>query len=397
VNHDPILHSNYLRQCLSQEKSRLAIFLGAGCPMAVRINKAGRDEPLIPDIAGMTKCVRDALDASTSKDLFNHICSHFVADGRSTPDVESLLSHIRSLKQVAGSDMVRGCTADQLELLDTEICNVVASCADQRLPGKATPYHRLAAWVGAIQRTFSVEMFTTNYDLLMEQALEENRVPYFDGFVGTFRTFFDLQAIEDDVLPNRWARLWKIHGSLNWYEAKDGGIQRGKVDGQRRIIYPSHLKYDESRRMPYLAMLDRLKAFLKQPTAILVMSGCSFSDRHLNEVVIQGLQGNATATAFALLHGSLSKYPVVADVAKTRSNLNLLAEDGAVIGTKQAQWTSEKDANNCPVDTTAVSWIAHPDPAKKTLRNSNFLLGDFARFGTFLEELIGEKERHLAS
>jgi shikimate 5-dehydrogenase len=148
--------------------------------------------------------------------------------------------------------------------------------------------------------------------------------------------------------------------------------------------------------MPYLAMLDRLKAFLKQPTAILIISGCSFSDRHLNEVVIQGLQGNATATAFALLHGSLSKYAVVAEVAKSRSNLNLLAEDGAVIGTKEAQWTSERDANNCPVDSTAVSWIPHPDPAKKTLRNSKFMLGDFARFGTFLEELIGEKERHLA-
>src|ERR1700676_3454405 len=129
--------------------------------MAVRVNNAGHDEPLIPDIAGMSDRVRDALEASAFKDFFNHVSSHFAADGRGQPDVESLLSHIRSLKQIAGSDKVRGCTADQLEALDSEICNIVAGCANRTLPDKATPYHRLAAWAGAIQRTFSVEVFTT--------------------------------------------------------------------------------------------------------------------------------------------------------------------------------------------------------------------------------------------
>jgi hypothetical protein len=363
--------------------------------MAVRVNRSGNDEPLIPDINGMTVHVSKILEASDKKDLFKLLSSHFIDDGRSKPNIESLLSHIRSLRLVAGNDSVRGCKAKDLEDLDTKVCDAVADSADQRLPNKNTPYHKLAAWIGAIQRTFSVEIFTTNYDLLTEQALEENRVPYFDGFVGSYKTFFDLQAMEDDRLPERWARLWKIHGSLNWFEEAGGAVHRGDVRGKRRVIYPSHLKYDESRRMPYLAMMDRLRAFLKQSTAVLIISGYSFSDNHLNEAIVQGLQGNATATAFALLHGSLKNYGAVATLATTRSNLNLLAEDEAVIGTKKSPWTTEKDMNSCPPNSTAVTWVNHSDPAKKTLKNASFRLGDFANLGDFLEELIGEKERNI--
>lgn len=365
MNHDPILHSNYLRQCLSQEKRRLALFLGAGCPMAVRVPRSGHDEALIPDIAGMTVHVSSILESSDKKDLFRQLCSHFKDDGRSEPNIESLLSHIRALKQVAGNDSVRGCRAKDLENLDTKICDAIADSASQTLPNKNTPFHKLAAWVGAIQRSFSVEIFTPNYDLLIEEALEENRVPYFDGFVGTYKTFFDLQAMEDDKLPERWARLWKIHGSLNWFEEEGGAVHRGEVKGKRRVIYPSHLKYDESRRMPYLAMMDRLRAFLKHPTATLIVGGYSFSDPHLNEMIVQGLQGNATATAFALLYGPMKNYGGLAGIATTRSNLNLLAKDEAVIGTKRSRWTSERDVNSCPPNSTAVAWVDHPDPAKK--------------------------------
>jgi hypothetical protein len=166
-----------------------------------------------------------------------------------------------------------------------------------------------------------VEIFTTNYDLLVEQALEANRVPYFDGFLGSNETFFDLRAMEDDHLPSRWARLWKIHGSPNWHEDKNGAIRRSGDTQKRRIIYPSHLKYDESRRMPYLAMMDRLRAFLKKESAVLVAIGFSFKDVHLNEIIVQGLQGNATGVVFALLHGKLQRYEELTKIATTRSRM----------------------------------------------------------------------------
>ena len=93
---------------------------------------------------------------------------------------------------------------------------------------------------------------------------------YFDGFIGARKAFFDLGAVEDeDLLPPRWTRLWKIHGSLNWRLENETDVVRTdeKTDKQSYLIYPSHLKYDQSRKMPYLAMLDRLKAFLLAPSS----------------------------------------------------------------------------------------------------------------------------------
>ena len=158
-----------------------------------------------------------------------------------------------------------------------------------RLPDRKTPYHDLAAWIGSIPRAYGVEVFTSNYDLLMEQALEECSVPYFDGFSGSDRTFFDTPSMEQDTIPSRWARLWKLHGSINWWRTLDGELQRKAEANEEDIqmIHPSHLKYDQSRMMPYLAMQDRLRAFLGAGQSVLITCGYSFSDWHLNQAILQ--------------------------------------------------------------------------------------------------------------
>jgi hypothetical protein len=41
---------------------RIGFFIGAGCPLAVRKVEDGKNLPLIPDIAGLTKAVREILE-----------------------------------------------------------------------------------------------------------------------------------------------------------------------------------------------------------------------------------------------------------------------------------------------------------------------------------------------
>lgn len=251
---DPKKQVGYLQQCLSNDKKPLDLFLGAGCPMAISPD-GEKGSPLIPDIAGITKAVRDAL-AKCEKcgSLLKTLEEHFEQDGCKDANVEDMLSHIRALGAVAGNDQVRGLSAENLDDLDEKVCNCIHELSDKALPNAETPYHRIAAWVDAIGREKPVEVFTTNYDLL----------------------------------PPRRARLWKLHGSINWYQVADKGVLRSATkeeQGLKRVIHPSHLKYEESRRMPYLAMIDRLRAFLKQPTATLVICGYSFRDQHLNEVI----------------------------------------------------------------------------------------------------------------
>jgi hypothetical protein len=388
---DPYKQIGYLQQCLSSDKKPLGIFLGAGCPMAIRPGGEG-SPPLIPDIAGITMAVHERL--SECKDwgpLLKIVEDHFQKDDRTDANVEDILSHIRTLRIVAGNDTVRGLSAANLDTLDETICQIIHDLADKALPDYETPYHRVAAWVDGIRREKPVEIFTPNYDLLMEQAFEDCRVPYFDGFAGVRKPFFDIRAMEEDALPPRWARLWKLHGSINWYQVIGKGVFRGatKEEGLKRVIHPSHLKYEESRRMPYLAMIDRLRAFLKQPTVTLVINGYSFRDQHLNEVIVQGLQNTQTAIAFALLFDKMDKYPQAVKLARGRSNLTLLAKDGAVISSREAKWP-EKEPEAASTDT--YKWLKWTlaDPANENGKQvSEFQLGNYATFGHFLHELIG--------
>src|SRR5690606_13114180 len=202
---------------------------------------------------------------------------------------------------------------------------------DRSLPDHVTPYIQLAKFIEP-RRTNPVEIFTTNYDLLMEQALEEASVPYFDGFVGSRHPFFDLIAIEQDRIPARWARLWKLHGSINWRQKKSSNRvcrTRDLEDAEELLIHPSHRKYDDSRRMPYLALIDRLRNFLRgeaQPVALFI-HGFSFSDEHLNAVLEEGMRANPQAACFAFQYAEIDNYPGALRLASRCPNFTVLARD----------------------------------------------------------------------
>lgn len=304
----------------------------------------------------------------------------FVADGRPDYNIEDMLSQVRLLRKVVGTGSARGLKASGLQTLEERLCGEVATAVRKDLPDRTTPYHSLGAWLGGVVRKTAVQVFTTNYDLLIEQALEESGLPFFDGFVGARKPFFDLRAIEDDVLPSRWTRLWKLHGSVNWCLDGGGRVLRqhdtAALDGL--LIHPSELKYDQSRRMPYLAMLDRLRAFLRQPSAFLVTAGYSFADEHLNELIIQGLRSNPTAAAFGLLYRKLSEETAAdALVRRLPTNLALLASDQGVVRGTVGPWLTVPGGAAAP-----VSGGAGAAPAVVT--ND---LGDFNAFAQFLQGL----------
>ena len=280
-------------------------------PFRSRVADGAGTKPLIPDVAGLTAQVRGLLESSvTHKATLGAVIKRLTEVGGPEPNIEAILSHVRGLRDVIRGGTLDGLSEKTLGELEVEIYELPNKIVEVRLSSKDTPYHRVTAWIRGIERTHPVEIFTSNYDLLMEQALEDSRVPYFDGFVGSDRTFFDIGSIEQDTLPPRWARLWKVHGSINWWQTAGGRVERRAAridDSDRRLIYPTHLKYEESRRMPYLAMLDRLRAFLSRGQVVLATCGYSFVDQHLNDAILQGLGSNPNAICFGLLFGDRAK------------------------------------------------------------------------------------------
>jgi hypothetical protein len=381
---------------------RVSFLLGAGCPMAIRSGESGA--PLIPDILTLTSTIKTEIEAEKDKNSHNSTITR-VLDFFPNPDsatIEHILSQVRSLIEIIQKEYFGDITKTDLKELDKKICQIITRCVGATLPDASpiTPYHQLGNWISAISREHPVELFTTNYDLLVEQAFEELSIPYFDGFNGSNRAFFDLSSIENDKLPSRWARLWKLHGSINWWRSEGGKIERRLPSdaGEQQMIYPSHLKYQQSRRLPYLAMLDRLKFFLapgKGPS-VLVTCGYSFADEHINGLLIDSLRGNPSAVCYCLLYEDLEKeqYKEARLCAKKQPNLRILAKNGAIIGTTEDVWHRERKEPG--LLNGFVKQTITPAPGVTDQGNSedeikhDFMLGNFASLGSFLLQQCGQ-------
>jgi hypothetical protein len=198
MSDDPEREANQLLQCLKQDKKPLGLLLGAGCACSIKLKT---NTPLIPDIRGLTEIVGKEVFCTKFKSPWEITYSQLIEDGMDKPNIEDILSRVRGLKDLAGSGDIRGLNKTILEELESTICKEIVKCVSKELPGKSTPYHNLASWIGSIGRMYPVEIFTTNYDLLTEEAFEDFRIPFFDGFVGARQPFFDAHAIEFTVFP----------------------------------------------------------------------------------------------------------------------------------------------------------------------------------------------------
>lgn len=393
ITHDVLRHLKALRQTLSQDKKPIGFFISAGCPLSVEMADK-KNWPLIPDMKRLSEYVSSKLKStnpSTPSD-FDRLIAELKLAKKDENNLEDVLSFIRSLKDVAhGGGTVRGLKEKELIDLETAICKHIVEKIRVDLPNKNTPYHKFTRWISSIDREKPIEIFTTNYDLLIEQALEETSIPYFDGFVGSRQPFFDLRSVEDNLIPKYWSRLWKIHGSINWYQKANKEVFRSdtfKTDGKDAsfLIYPSHLKYDQSRKMPFLALSDQLSRFLKQPSAALILCGYSFNDDHINDTIVNALKSNPTAIVIALMFGDMKtddkeNYPKGVEIAQKRHNVSFWTNDEAIIGTNQGKWaTMPKDVDDA---------LNHFIVKDKTTADIHTRIGDFKVFSEFLSSLIG--------
>ena len=233
--------------------------------------------------------------------------------------------------------------------------------------------------------------------MLIEEALEDQASPYFDGFTGSRNAFFDLAAVEhESIIPSRWTRLWKIHGSINWRAnfAQDGSLKsvtRGDVldDGQKYLIYPSHLKYEQSRKMPYLALMDRLRSFLMSHGAVLVTTGYSFGDEHINDLIMSGLNNNPSAVVYGLLFDEIDSPPYsnALKCAKDAPNLVIMAKNSAIIGRRRADWRYKKITDASGLIDSLIHCTEEETEENEGHVKCEVAIGNFAKLGVLLRSM----------
>jgi hypothetical protein len=255
--HNPDQYMYDFRHVLTHSKKKIGILIGAGAP--VSINTAEKNAPrvpLIPDIAGLTNIVYQDLN-EIEKTVFDALVREI-----GEKNIELILSRIRSLAEVIGDFEVHGLDSNGFDKFSVKICKTIKEVVNKQLPEDENPYSHLVSWINGINRDFAVEVFTTNYDMLLEEAMERVKTPYFDGFSGSRNAFFDPSSISSNDLPPKWIRLWKLHGSINWSRDAQGEVIRGSEEASGTMVYPSHIKYNQTQSAPFSSLFDRLKSFL---------------------------------------------------------------------------------------------------------------------------------------
>jgi hypothetical protein len=362
-----------LRQILSQGRKRIGALIGAGAPLGVRVGAGGvldpQGEALIPGVDELTNLAVAKLEGEQAAAV--------AAIRASLPNggnIETILSKVRLLQTALGTTPMHGLNGEGYAGLGQAICDAIGELVSARLPVGRTPYHELVSWINGAQRAHAVELFTTNYDLVLEEAFELAKAPYFDGFTGGHTPFFDPVTVAGDDLPARWSRIWKLHGSLGW-KSENGVVVRCGGRECTELVYPDHLKYDLTQKQPYAALFERLKRFLLTPDTVLLTTGFSFRDAHICAVLGEALAMNANAAVIAFQYQKLENEEPARKLAFEHPNLSVYAADAAVIGGVAGSWRPGDPPKNWG-EIRASFWGQRGG-------EQTFLLGDFASFCRF--------------
>ena len=214
--------------------------------------------------------------------------------------------------QIEGSPKVDA-TAKDLDAALQHATRALASACDLPVAGNEGGH---AAYKTLIRKLLTrplnlkrVNVFTLNYDTLVEQAADAEGVVLLDGFVGTVRRVFRPESYEQDLyFPaettegrvhrfDRVLHLYKLHGSITWRATEPTvdnpyGVLWAPFDPKRSeplLIYPTPAKYGEALGLPYSELFRRFAAAVVRPQSVLFVIGYGFGDEHVNAIIRQAL------------------------------------------------------------------------------------------------------------
>ncbi|MDG2531262.1 SIR2 family protein [Caulobacter endophyticus] len=148
-------------------------------------------------------------------------------------------------------------------------------------------------------------VFTTNYDLFNEIAMDRLGIPYANGFTGFVERRFNpasfryALAEQLDVGNRKWAAvdafvyLCKLHGSISWTEDDHGLLPIREnwpvTERSRMLIYPTPAKQNASLASPYADLFREFQSRVVREQSVLITAGFAFGDEHLNNIIYQAL------------------------------------------------------------------------------------------------------------
>ena len=215
-------------------------------------------------------------------------------------------------------DTLRGELEKVMEDFTNNISVIESSIAGAEPKKREAAFNKLVLFLMSFaSRTGTrdrLNIFTTNYDRLIEAGADVAGLRLIDRFVGALSPVFRSSRMDVDMHYNppgirgepRYlegvARFTKLHGSLDWINVGDDIRRIGLPFGAKSIkpfldtagidadysslmIYPNSAKDRETAEYPYVELFRDFAAALCRPNSTLVTYGYSFGDDHINRVI----------------------------------------------------------------------------------------------------------------
>lgn len=206
-------------------------------------------------------------------------------------------------------------TSFSKSILDSERGIAVSADEQKRENAFSVLVNFLLSFASRTGNRERLNLFTTNYDRLIEVGAELAGIHLMDRFVGTIMPIFRSSRLNLDIHYNppgirgepRYlegvARLTKLHGSVDWVQSENEirriGLPFGAadiapylqapglkgIDALKLMIYPNSAKDRETAEYPYVELFRDFAAAICRPNSTLVTYGYGFGDEHINRVI----------------------------------------------------------------------------------------------------------------
>jgi hypothetical protein len=304
------------------ESRNLSFLIGSGCslgpngiPTMIKLAEAFFD-PSDDILKNMSAELKALILSPDSK----KVLEHYKIDHKEEPfikNLETFLGTLYSLRFYLEQTKAEA----ELKKIDTLINEtkhfILYQCLNKENEGKDSTilenyknfYRKLSLRDSNLPKP---NVFTTNYDLYSEKAMDELGITYTNGFSGFIERYFNPSifnyalAEQMDISSFKWnvidsfIYLFKIHGSVNWIEVEDSNklfrikeLQESSFDflkSQKNLmIYPSPIKQNASLGTPYSDLFREFQKRIARNQSVLVTMGYSFADEHINNLIYQAL------------------------------------------------------------------------------------------------------------
>jgi len=177
---------------------------------------------------------------------------------------------------------------------------------------------------------FPLSLFSLNYDMCLENAVEKNNVER--GFGDDH--IWQWENLDDESQINEPIRLYKLHGSMDWKKLDTGEVEESDnvAPDDAAIIFGTAYKLQYVDPFLYLVNVFRKKT-LAQSTKGIICIGYSFNDEHINGIISQSLKKNPLQRIVSVAPLSNSQK----EKLKIMSKLNMEDESRIILVSQKAK------------------------------------------------------------